>query len=246
MDEIKIRETLKKYDQEHLLKFYDKLDDASKKRLLAQIASIDFEKIKSANECGVEGTIQCEIEPIKSVKKAALSSNEAKRLGEIGKQIIQSGKYAVVTMAGGQGTRLGHNGPKGTFKLQLKDKERYIFEILIDTLKRAHAKYDVYIPWYIMTSEANNDETIAFFEENNYFGYPKEKVNFFKQGELPITDFDGKILLEEKDKVLMAADGNGGIFNAMGKMGVIDEMKALRNRMGYNYRSRQYNSKSCR
>ena len=121
-------------------------------------------------------------------------------------------------MAGGQGTRLGHSGPKGTFKLRLQDKDRYIFEIFIDYLKQAHAKYNVYLSWYIMTSRDNNNDTVEFFENNNYFGYPKDKVKFFMQGELPITDMEGNLLLENTHKLLKAADGNGGVFNALSKV----------------------------
>ena len=203
MDEIKIKEILEKYNQEHLTMFYDELSEQDKIQLLNDISSIDFEKIQEFFETNVSNQSEDKIEPIESIKKDELSNNEKERLSNIGSDIICGGKYAVVTMAGGQGTRLGHDGPKGTFKLNLKDKERYIFEIFIDYLKEAYEKYKVYIPWYIMTSKANNDSTVKFFEDNNYFGYPKEKISFFTQGELPITDMDGKILLEEKNKILL-------------------------------------------
>ena len=107
--------------------------------------------------------------------------------------------------------------------MSLKDKDRYIFEIFIDYLKQAKNKYGVYLNWYIMTSKDNNDQTIEFFEGHNYFGYPKDKIKFFIQGELPITDMDGNLLLESKSKVLKAADGNGGVFNAVSK--VLKDMK---------------------
>ena len=97
---------------------------------------------------------------------------------------IKAGKLAVVTMAGGQGTRLGHTGPKGTYDLGL-DTHKSIFEILTDTLKEAREKYGVDIPWYIMTSDENNEATVKFFKEHNYFGYPESAVyTFFKQGKL--------------------------------------------------------------
>lgn len=226
MDEIKIREILRQYNQEQLLAFYDELNSSDKQALLKDIENIDFEKIKAFNETQVIKESIDTFEPIERITKEELTSSEKTRLSKIGREIIESGKYAVVTMAGGQGTRLGHTGPKGTYKLQLKDKTRYIFEIFTDYLKNAYAKYNVYIPWYIMTSEANNDETVAFFENNHYFGYSKDKIKFFKQGELPITDLDGKVLLEEKHRVLKAADGNGGIFNAMAKNNIIIDMKA--------------------
>ena len=164
-----------------------------------------------------------EILPVKAAKMTDYTNQELEDLKLRGRKIIESGSYAVVTMAGGQGTRLGHSGPKGTFSLSLKDKDRYIFEIFIDYLKQVKNKYDVYLNWYIMTSKDNNDQTIQFFEQHNYFGYPKDKIKFFMQGELPITDMEGHLLLESKNKVLKAADGNGGVFNALSK--VLDNMK---------------------
>ena len=98
-------------------------------------------------------------------------------------------------MAGGQGTRLGHHGPKGTFKLDVYGKGKYLFEILADNLQEANQKYNTIIPWYIMTSIENNDDTVEFLEKHNYFGYRKENVMIFTQSELPLVDVDGKLLI---------------------------------------------------
>lgn len=218
-----IKELLNKYNQQHLLKFYEELSENEKEQLLKDIETIDFEQMKSLNN--IENTISLEqdIKPVSAAKIENYSEAQIDELKVTGRRIIENGRYALITMAGGQGTRLGHSGPKGTYSLKLKDKERYIFEIFIDYLKQAKSKYNVYIPWYIMTSKDNNDETVAFFEKHNYFGYPKEKVTFFMQGELPITDMEGNILLESKSKILKAADGNGGVFNALTK--VLPNMK---------------------
>ena len=124
----------------------------------------------------------------------------------------------------GQGTRLGHTGPKGTYKLDFYDRPRYIFEIFVEKLLKIKEKYDIYVPWYIMTSIDNNEKTIEFFEQNNFFSYPRDKVKFFTQGVLPITDLNGNVLLESKDKILMAGDGNGGVFKALSNYKIIDEM----------------------
>ena len=120
---------------------------------------------------------------------------------------------------------MGHSGPKGTFDLGL-DSHKSIFEILTDTIKEAREKYSVDIPWYIMTSEENNADTVNFFEKNNYFGYPKSCVTFFKQGKLPMVDTEGKILINEEGKIKEAADGHGGIFNSLLKEGMIYDLKA--------------------
>ena len=119
----------------------------------------------------------------------------------------------------------GHNGPKGTYILNVKPEPKFLFEILCDNLKNAKEKYNVVIPWYIMTSRENNNETVEFFEKNNYFDYPKEAIKFFIQGELPMVDTKGKILLNEEGIIKEAADGHGGIFEAMFKNNVVQDMR---------------------
>ena len=115
-------------------------------------------------------------------------------------------------------------GPKGTFDIGL-DTHKTIFQILCETLKEANLKYGNYVPWYIMTSNQNNEDTIKFFEENNYFNYPKEKISFFIQGELPMINEQGKILLDTNGLIKEAADGHGGIFESLRKNGIIYDME---------------------
>lgn len=100
-----------------------------------------------------------------------------------------------------------------------------MFEILCEKLKKVKSEYNVTTPWYIMTSKENNDETVRFFEENNYFGYPKEAVKFFKQGELPMINKEGKVLLTEEGLIKAGADGHGGIFEAMFKNNIVEDLK---------------------
>ena len=119
----------------------------------------------------------------------------------------------------------GHNGPKGTYILNVKPNPKSLFEILCDNLKRAKEKYNVIIPWYIMTSRENNAQTEEFFVKNNYFDYPKEAVKFFIQGELPMVNTEGKILLNEEGIIKEAADGHGGIFEAMFKNNIVKDME---------------------
>ena len=222
----KVLKKIKEYHQEHLLNCYEKLSEDKKEKLLDQILNIDFEQMEQLYqnvEQKFDSTNQ-KIEPIDCLVKEELSSEEFDKYEKIGLKEIQEGKLAVVTMAGGQGTRLGHNGPKGTFDLGL-DSHKSIFEILCDTLKRAKEDYGVYVSWYIMTSNENNQATVSFFEKNNYFNYPKDKISFFKQGELPMLDTKGKILVGEDGLVKLAADGHGGIFYSMRREGVIEDMK---------------------
>ena len=218
---------LKKYNQEHLLNGYENLDEKKQKQLLDQIMNIDFELIKSlyANTTKEESENEDVIEPMEYLDKNKLYDNY-KYYENIGKHAIQEGKLAAVTMAGGQGTRLGHSGPKGTYDIGL-DSHKSLFELLSDGLKEAGKKYDVTIPWFIMTSRENNEETVNFFEKNRYFGYQKDKnIFFFIQGELPMVDTEGKILIGEDGLIKQAADGHGGIFLSMKKNGIIYDMKS--------------------
>lgn len=226
LEEIKF--ILKKYNQEHLLNGYDKLDENKKKQLLHQLNLIDFELIKSLyNKTKEEITNEKdEITPMAYLDKYKLNE-DYKKYENIGKKAIKEGKLAAVTMAGGQGTRLGHTGPKGTYDIGL-DSHKSLFELLCDGLKQEGEKYGVTIPWFIMTSRENNDETIEFFEKHKFFGYQKDKnIFFFKQGELPMIDTEGKILIDENGLVKMAADGHGGIYEALVKNGMTKKMKEL-------------------
>ena len=205
---------LKLYNQEHVIKLLKKLDENKREELIKQIENIDLHQIAELYE-NTKKEIEfkeSKIEPIKYLDKETLTEKQRARYDELGEKIIRSGKYAVVTMAGGQGTRLGHTGPKGTFKLDVYGKGKYLFEILTENLKSANQKYETTIPWYIMTSRENNEETVKFLEKNNYFGYDKDYVTIFMQSELPLIDTDGKLLIGKDFKIKEASDGNGGTY----------------------------------
>ena len=215
---------IKKYNQEHLLKFYDELSNENKELLINQILNTDFELLNKLYKNINNNHQESSITPIEYTDKAKLTDTQKEYYRKIGEQAIKQNKYAVVTMAGGQGTRLGHNGPKGTFYLDISPKKS-LFEIFCDKLKAIKEKYNIVIPWYLMTSKENNSATIEFFEENNYFNYPKDAIKFFIQGEIPMLDVNGKIVLTEDKIIKQAANGHGGIFEAMFKNNVIDDMK---------------------
>jgi len=222
----KTKKLLKKYGQEHLLLKYDEMDDEQKEYLLEQINDIDFDLMKSLYEKASKPVDfeKVTIEPIEHVDKSKLTNAERERYEKLGIEAIKYNKFACVTMAGGQGTRLGHTGPKGTYIFD-KDLNKSIFEVLCETFKDAWRKYDTIIPWYIMTSRENNDATIAFFREHNYFGYPEEAIHFFKQGELPMVALDGKILLDTDGTVKKAANGHGGTLKSLETNHILDDMK---------------------
>ena len=218
---------LESYGQEHLLSHYEELPEEKKQYIIHQIKHIDFDQV--SNLYKNIGKIQEEIKEheitnICYVDKSKLTSEEYEKYNAIGKEIIESGKYAIVTMAGGQGTRLGYVAPKGTFKIG-KGIDKSLFEALSDTIKEAREKYNVAIPWYIMTSRENNNATEKFFEAHDFFGLPYEDVKFFKQGEVPMVDTNGKMLIDEAGYIKLAADGHGGVFESLYRNGYIDDMK---------------------
>ena len=219
---------LKKYGQEHVLNHYPILDEIHKNELLDQINNIDFELINHLyqNTRKEEKQKEDKITPIEYLDKYKLY-DDYKYYENIGKKAIKEGKLVAVTMAGGQGTRLGHNGPKGTYDIGL-NSHKSLFELLCDHLKEEGKKYGVTIPWFIMTSRENYKATVEFFEKNRYFGYQKDKnIFFFIQGELPMIDTEGKILIGEDGLVKQAADGHGGIYESLVKSGMTEKMKQM-------------------
>lgn len=197
--------------------------------LADQILHIDFERLKTLDEEITHPCCTCNIEdisPVKAINPEKKDTEEIEEYIKIGEDVVKSGHFAIGIMAGGQGTRLGHNGPKGTFKLELNGETKSLFEIIVDKLKNAYEKYNVYLNCYIMTSPENNKETVTFFEKNNYFNYPKEYIKFFMQEDLPLLNKKGKLILGEDGLIKLASEGNGGIFYSMAKKGIIDDMKS--------------------
>ena len=222
-----VERKLKRYNQEHLLDYYNNIQDENlKNKFEKQLENIDYELIDSLYK---KTTIPIKedignVEPIDYWDKERLGG-KYDFYENIGIEAIKAGKLAAVTMAGGQGTRLGHNGPKGSYDIGL-DSHKSLFELLCDGLKEMGKKYEVEIPWFIMTSEENNEETIEFFKKNKYFGYEKN-VHFFVQGQLPMVDTEGKILIGENGLIKEAADGHGGVYESLVKSKMIDKMKEL-------------------
>ena len=220
-------ELLNSYNQTHIVNLLKKLDEVKKQELLEQIDKIDFGQIMELYD-NTKKEIEIKenkIEAIGYLDKAKLTKEQKEEFDKLGEEVIRNREYAVVTMAGGQGTRLGHNGPKGTFKLDVYGKGKYLFEILVDNLQEANQKYNTIIPWYIMTSIENNKDTVEFLEKHNYFGYPKENVIIFTQSELPLVDVDGKLLISKDLKIKEASDGNGGTYSSLRASGSLANMK---------------------
>lgn len=219
---------LDKFNQSHLLRFYEKLSLEDKNRLLDQILDIDFDLVESLYNNNTKGTSsdapKDNITPIKSCDWESLSPEEKHKFHTLGMNLIAAGKVAAVTVSGGQGTRLGHTGPKGTFNIGLPSGKS-LFQLLCERLINLSKKNSRYIPWYIMTSEDNHTDTINFFISMDYFGYPKEDIFFFKQGQLPIIDEDGHILLSSPSSINVGPNGNGGCFLALSESSALKDMR---------------------
>lgn len=209
---------LKKYNQSHLLEHYETLSKTQKNTLKTQISNLDFELIDKLINLKPKKAPN-EILPMKSV-----TSN--KIFYELGERVVKNKEYAYITMAGGQGTRLGHTGPKGTYVLKY-GINKSLFELICDKLKNIYNKTGVYVPWYIMTSKENNEATIEFFEHENYFNYPKELIKFFEQEELPMVGMDNKIIMDSEFTIKMGANGSGGVFSSFEKSGFLAEIKKM-------------------
>lgn len=218
------KELLKKYDQEQLLKYYDELDDNSRELLLKQIEDIDFDLLKLLDNGSREST-KGKITPLDDAVSIDDIEKNREKYTNIGIEAIKEGKVAALLLAGGMGTRLGSDKPKGMYNIG-ETKDVYIFEMLIRNLMDVVNQTGVYVPLYIMTSEKNNDDTVKFFEEKNYFGYDKDYVDFFVQEMAPATSFDGKIFLEDKDRVSTSPNGNGGWFISFVKSGLCEKAKS--------------------
>ena len=224
---IRCKMLLKRYNQEHLLEFYNELDENQKESLLDEILNLNFQEILSLYENSKSSNnINYKISPLEHVEKNKLTQEERNEYLELGEKCIKENQYAVVTMAGGQGTRLGYKGPKGTYEIEFSDGSKMsLFEIMCKDIKKANALYNVTIPWYIMVSVENEKQTKGYFEQNKYFGYPKEFIKFFVQETIPLIDIYGKIVLQEYYKIKEVSNGNGNVFKAMKTSGIIDEMK---------------------
>lgn len=220
-------ELLKQYHQEHIVDWLKQVDELKRKELINQLNEIDFNLMTELYE-NTKKEIKFKenkIESVPYIDKEKLNFEQRRHYEELGETAIRSGSYAVVTMAGGQGTRLEHMGPKGTFKLDVYGKGKYLFEILAENLKQANELYHSTIPWYIMTSQENHKQTEEFLTKHNYFGYPKTQVILFKQGELPLISTEGKLLIGKDQKIKFASNGNGGVYSSLRTSGALVDMK---------------------
>lgn len=215
------KKKLEKYGQEHVLKYYEELNAGEQAELLKQVEETDMDVLSlctSQDRLEKKGVIT----PLAAMELPEIEEKK-EHYYQIGCQAIKEGKVGAVLLAGGMGTRLGSDDPKGMYNIGLT-KDVFIFERLICNLMDVVNATGSYIPLYIMTSDKNHEKTVAFFEEKKYFGYDKSFVIFFQQEMAPAADYDGKIYMESKYKMSTSPNGNGGWFASMARCGVLDKV----------------------
>lgn len=216
-------EKLKKYGQEHVLNYFAELSEEEKSALLAQVEATDF-SILSACKNREKAAGKGIISPLAAMQLAEIEDKKEK-FTVLGLDAIKAGKVGAVLLAGGMGTRLGSDDPKGMYNIGIT-KDVYIFQRLIENLLDVVRKAESWVPLYIMTSDKNHEATAAFLDEHDYFGYEKEYITFFTQEMAPAADFEGKVYMEEKGKISTSPNGNGGWYSSMYKWGVAQKAMA--------------------
>ncbi len=209
------------YGQGHVLKYYDELQQSQKDELLSQIEATDFSIITMCDN--KQAPKKGEISPLGAMQLSQIDANRDE-FYQIGINAIKEGRVGAVLLAGGMGTRLGSDEPKGMYNIG-ETKDVYIFERIISNLLDVVKLSGTYIHLFIMTSDKNNDTTVKFFRDKNYFGYDKDFITFFVQEMAPATDYDGKIYMESKSKMSTSPNGNGGWFKSMERSKALDIVK---------------------
>lgn len=201
---------LEQYGQTHVLKYYETLSEAEKEALLAQIAATDFSALSSKEKEEKKKAGRGVITPLSAMETDEIAKRRAE-FEEMGLAALREGKVGAVLLAGGMGTRLGSDHPKGMFDVGLT-KPVYIFQRLMENTMEVVKACGAWIPFFVMTSEKNHEDTVAFFEAHDYFGYDRAHVSFFRQEMAPASDYEGKVYLEAKNRISTSPNGNGGWF----------------------------------
>ncbi len=219
--------------QEQVFAFWKKLTPTQRDGLIEDAAAVDLKELgrlwaqySKGSQAAVGDMNALMPAPFEPVSQNGGDPKRWAQAERVGKEAISQGRVACFTVAGGQGTRLGYDGPKGAFPCTVLRKKS-LFEIFAEKIRAARMRYGAAIPWFIMTSRHNHDQTLAFFREHKFFGLGELNVHFFSQGLMPVVDFNGKILLESPDRIALSPDGHGGSLRAMVRSGAIDKMKEM-------------------
>ena len=227
-----VKDRLTSLNQLHLLKFISDLSENQTDELLSEIESIDWDTIPDLirNVVLQESHFQLPqgIQPPVWYAGDPQSSHQpydTTYFRKIGEDLIRRKKVAVFCVAGGQGTRLGWDGPKGTYPAT-PIRHTSLFQLLAEQILHTGIKYNATVPLYIMTSPMNHGATVAYFNEHNYFGLSASDVHFFPQGVMPAFDIKtGKLLLADKGRLAFSPDGHGGSLKALSRSGALNDMR---------------------
>ncbi len=221
----RVMELARRNGQEHIFRFWSELTEAQKEAFIRQLERIDWQQMNALIDMALHPRkkIEKKIEPADVITLKERATRDSKVL-PLGEEALRAGKVGVVLVAGGQGSRLGFPGPKGIFPIT-PVKNKTLFQLHAEKIKAMSLKYGVVLPWYIMTSRANHQETREFFESHDYFDLGKENVIFFVQEMLPAVDKNGKFLLDEKNHIFESPNGHGGVLKALWDSGAVDDMK---------------------
>ena len=206
---------LKSKNQEHLIKYLNRLDKEDRKYLETNIKAIDIDIM---NKLYINSFTDDVLDMSKVAPLPIVDRNE--NFTELGESIVKKNQYGVVLLAGGNASRLGFDLPKGCLELHIGDITKSLFELYIDQLKDAHKKYGV----YIMTNDESYSAIYNYFKEHKFFDYPEDKLHFFIQDSLPILTTEGKLMLKDDKTLLMGPNGNGNVFKALKQAGLIKHM----------------------
>ena len=219
--------------QSHVFRWWNEISKQEKKHLLHQLATTDFPFIHDLFKNSFISKTQpaaCATrpqltppsvisDPVNDQEK--VSALEARRIGE---ESLRRGEIAVLTVAGGDGTRLGIGKPKGVLSVApLSGKS--IFQLHAEKIYVMQKKSHVTIPWYLMTSETNDSATREFFRVMHFFGLDPKQIHFFAQRMLPVIDLHGNLLMNSKSSIIMSPNGHGGIITALKEKGILGNMK---------------------
>ncbi len=226
-----LRSRLQECGQSHLLQFWEDLDRGRQQELLAQIERLDLAGIERWVADFIKDprptSVQAELSPCPFYGARPAGAAQRRKYAqavELGRKSIAAGKVAAFVVAGGQGTRLGFDGPKGDFPIS-PVKSKTLFQIFAETIQATCREYQAACPWYIMTSSLNYSQTVEIFRSNSYYGLDPQNVSIFQQGTLPNFSFDGKILLADKGTIACSPDGHGGSLRALHEAGLLKDMK---------------------
>ncbi|MBO7207985.1 MAG: UDPGP type 1 family protein [Kiritimatiellae bacterium] len=215
---------LAKCSQEHVLKHWKKLNKKERETLLEQIATIDPKSVSRCREALGKGAEVPDSSKGKAPKVAVLKGKKLAEARAAGEVELSEGRVAALLVAGGQGSRLGYDGPKGCYEIGPITNAPLFYFHARKILARS-IRYGASIPFYVMTSEANNAATVQCFEENDYFGLNPDDVFFFTQGMWPGMSAEGKIILDQPGHIFMSPDGHGGLLAALKRSGALADMK---------------------